>query len=184
LNMLNTKYIIYNNGQPPLINPHADGNAWFVDEVKFVPDANEEIAALDHIDPTKTAVVDEKFSGQVLKNVSQSEDSASYIKLVKYRPNILNYESNSPVERVAVFSEIYYPHDWKVFVDGKQTTHYRADWTLRAMNVPAGKHAIEFRFEPDMFNLLNRIGSIVSLFVLLGFIGVLVYSGYKLIRRA
>jgi len=184
LNMLNAKYIIYNTGQPPIVNPYADGNAWFVDEVKFVPNADQEIAALNQIDPKKTAVIDERFAGQVMKNVSQNSDSASYIKLIRYRPNILNYESNTPVERVAVFSEIYYNNDWKVFVDGKQTSHYRADWTLRAMNVPAGKHSIEFRFEPDMYNLLNRVGSIASLIVLLGFIGVLVYSGYKLIRRA
>ena len=183
LNMLNAKYIIYNPSQPPLLNTHADGNAWFVDEVKFVPNADQEIAALNQIDPSKTAVIDERFAGQVLKNVSQSGDSDSFIKLVRYRPNILNYESNSPVERVAVFSEIFYPHDWKVFVDGKQTDHYRADWTLRAMNVPAGKHDIEFRFEPDMYNLLNRIGSIASLIVLLGFIGVLIYSGYRLTRQ-
>jgi len=179
LDMLNTKYIIFDTGHPPLINTHANGNAWFVSEVKFVPDADQEIAALNQINPLKTAVIDERFAGMVSKNISQSEDSASFIKLVRYRPNILNYESNSPVERVAVFSEIYYPHDWKVFVDGKQTDHYRADWTLRAMNVPAGKHSIEFRFEPDMYNLLNRIGSIASLLVFLGFIGVVVYSGYK-----
>ena len=188
LNMLNAKYLIYNSGQPPLVNPYADGNAWFVDEVKFVPNADQEIAALNEINPSKTAVIDERFAGQVLKNVSQSDDSASYIKLVRYRPNILNYESNTPVERIAVLSEIYYNKDWKVFVDGKQTDHYRADWTLRAMNVPAGKHAIEFRFEPDMFNLLNRIGSIASLLVLAGFVFALAYWWYglnhKVTRRA
>ena len=183
LNMLNTKYIIYNSGYPPLLNPYANGNAWFVDEVKFVPNANEEIEALNQINPLKTAVIDERFAGQVLQNVSQN-DSASFIQLLEYRPNQLKYESNSPVEKIAVFSEIYYNDDWKVFVDGKQTDHYRADWTLRAMNVPAGKHTIEFRFEPDMYNLLNRIGSIASLIVLLGFIGVLVYSGYRSIRPA
>jgi len=96
----------------------------------------------------------------------------------------LNYESNTPVERVAVLSEIYYNDDWKVFVDGKQTSHYRADWTLRAMNVPAGKHTIEFRFEPVMYNLLNKIGSIASFIVMLGFIGILIYSGYRVTRRA
>jgi len=184
LNMLNAKYIIYNTGQPPLLNPYADGNAWFVDGVKFVPNADQEIAELNQIDPKKTAVIDERFADQVMKNVSQNGDSASFIKLLEYKPNILKYESNAPVEKVAVFSEIYYNDDWKVFVDGKQTSHYRADWTLRAMNVPAGKHSIEFRFEPDMFNLLSRIGSIASLLVLLGFIGALVYGIYRTIRRA
>jgi hypothetical protein len=182
LNMLNAKYLIYNPEQPPLVNPYADGNAWFVDEVKFVSNANQEIEALNQIDPLKTAVVDEKFAGQVLKNIPQ-KDSVSSIKLLEYKPNILKYESNSPTEKIAVFSEIYYDHGWKVFVDGKQTDYYRADWTLRAMNVPAGKHTIEFQFEPDTYNRLNMVGSVSSLIVLLGFIGVLIYSCYRTIRR-
>ncbi|GHT55719.1 membrane protein [Bacteroidia bacterium] len=183
LNMLNTKYLIYQPEQPPLVNPYADGNAWFVDEVKFAANANQEIDALNTINPLKTAVIDEKFAGQVLKNIPPN-DSISSIKLLEYKPNILKYESNTPTEKIAVFSEIYYDHGWKVFVDGKQTDYYRADWTLRAMNVPAGNHTIEFRFEPDTYFRLNMIGSISSLIVLLGFIGVLIYSGYRLIRRA
>jgi hypothetical protein len=182
LNMLNAKYIIYHPEQPPLVNPYADGNAWFVDEVKFVANANQEMEALHTINPLKTAVIDEKFAGRALKNVPPN-DSVSTIKLLEYKPNILTYESYSPAEKIAVFSEIYYDHGWKVFVDGKQTDYYRADWTLRAMNVPAGKHTIEFRFEPDTYNRLIMIGSIASLIVLLGFIGVLVYSGYRVIRR-
>jgi hypothetical protein len=182
LNMLNTKYIIYNPGQAPLVNPYADGNVWFVDEVKFVSNANQEIEALNQIDPLKTVVIDEKFAGKVLKNVSQN-DSVSSIELLEYKPNILKYESNASTEKIAVFSEIYYDHGWKVFVDGKQMDYYRADWTLRAMNVPAGKHTIEFRFEPDTYNRLIMIGSISSLIVLLGFIGVIAYSGYRLIRE-
>jgi hypothetical protein len=182
LNMLNAKYIIYSPEQPPLVNPYANGNVWFVDEIKFVANANQEIEALNTINPLKTAVIDEKFAGQALKSVPQN-DSVSTINLLEYKPNILTYESNTPTEKVAIFSEIYYDHGWKVFVDGKQTDYYRADWTLRAMNVPAGKHTIEFRFEPDTYNRLNRIGSISSLLVLLGIIGALAYSGYRLIRR-
>jgi hypothetical protein len=183
LNMLNTKYLIYNPEQPPLVNPYADGNAWFVDEVKFVSTANREIEALDQIDPLKTAVIDEKFAAKVLQNISKN-DSVSSIKLLEYKPDILKYESNTPAGKIAVFSEIYYDHGWKVFVDGEQTDYYRANWTLRAMNVPAGKHIIEFRFEPDTFNRLHIVGVISSLIVLIGVIAALVYSGYRLTRRA
>jgi hypothetical protein len=183
LNMLNAKYIIYNSEQPPLVNPYANGNVWFVDEVKFVSNANQEIEALNQIYPLKTAVIDEKFADRVLKNISQN-DSVSFIKLVEYKPNTLKYESSSPTEKIAVFSEIYYDHGWKVFVDGKQMDYYRANWTLRAMNVPAGKHTIEFKFEPDTFDRLHIAGVISSLIVLIGVIAVLIYSGYRFIRRA
>ena len=175
LNMLNAKYIIYHPDQPPLVNPHAGGNAWFVDSVLFVANADREIEALNRINPLTTAAIDERFASLVTQPTEQPAADAS-IQLLDYKPNILKYKSHSPSDQIAVFSEIYYPHGWKVFIDGKPSAHYRANWTLRAMNVPAGDHAIEFRFEPDRYNLLNKIASIASLFILLGFMGVLVYS--------
>ncbi|MDR1896469.1 MAG: YfhO family protein, partial [Prevotellaceae bacterium] len=174
LNMLNAKYIIYDPNSPPLTNPHINGNAWFIDTVEFVPDADMEMAALHRIDPLTTAVVNEKFADKVRIKHS-SADEKDFIRLIEYKPNMLTYKSESSSDRIAVFSEIYYEHGWKAFIDGKQTDCFRTDWILRAINVPAGKHEIVFRFEPDVYNSLTLIGSIVSLVFLLVFVGTLVY---------
>ncbi|MDR1764426.1 MAG: YfhO family protein [Dysgonamonadaceae bacterium] len=183
LNMLNTKYIIVNPEYPPLVNPKAFGDAWFVDETQIAPNADAEIAALNVINPLKTAVIDEKFAEKATKQALQATDSTDYIRLTEYKPNILKYESNAASERVAVFSEIFYNHDWKASIDGQPADYYRADWTLRAMNVPAGKHRIEFRFEPDAYNLLNRIGSVVSLIFLLGLLAAVAWAAIKEVRK-
>jgi hypothetical protein len=180
LNMLNAKYIIYSPERPPLINPFAFGNAWFVENVLTVPDADSEIAALNEINPQTTAVVDKKFS-DLITETTQTLDSG-YIKLTEYKPNILKYESDAASNKIAVFSEIYYPHGWKAFIDGKPADYFRADWTLRAMNIPAGKHEIEFRFEPDDYNTFVKIGSVSSLIVLLGIIAVIVLCIRPLFR--
>jgi hypothetical protein len=178
LNMLNAKYIIYHPEQPPIENSSANGNAWFVNQVEFVPDANGEIEALNRIDPRTTAVIDEKFAALVAKTSAENSDGDG-IQLIECKPNRLKYESNSSSERIAVFSEIYYNHGWKAFIDGKLTDHYRANWILRAMNVPAGKHSIEFRFEPDMYNFLTSTGSIISLILLCALAGAIVFSIVK-----
>jgi hypothetical protein len=175
LNMLNAKYIIYSPDRQPLINPYANGNAWFVEKVMTVPDADSEIAALNTINPVEIAVIDKKFEEKLTKTSLQN-DSAAYIELIEYRPDRLKYESDAASEQVAVFSEIYYNHGWKAFIDGQPADYYRADWTLRAMNIPAGRHEIEFRFEPDTYRALVLTGSISSLIVLAVFIGMVVYS--------
>lgn len=148
LNMLNTRYFIFpmEQGQTvPLKNPHALGNAWFVDEVQYVNSANEEIDALHGVNPAKVAVVDKKFGEQV--KPTAVADSLSAIHLISYEPNALKYEVNSAKGGVVVFSEIYYP-GWQAYIDGVEAPHGRADYILRAMNVPAGKHVIEFKFDP------------------------------------
>jgi hypothetical protein len=178
LNMLNAKYIIYHPEQSPLVNAYANGNAWFVDQVEFVPDADREIEALNRINPQTTAVIDEKFAASVTKPTGGNKEE-NFIQLIDYKPNILKYEFNSSGEQIVVFSEIYYNHGWKAFVDGEPTDHFRANWILRAMNVPAGKHTLEFRFEPDTYNLLTSIGSISSLILLCGLIGAIVYSIFR-----
>ncbi|GHU63985.1 membrane protein [Bacteroidia bacterium] len=175
LNMLNAKYIIYNPNQAPLINKYADGNAWFVHDVQLVKNADQEIEALNKINPLTTAVVDERFAESVPKSALTADSTAS-IRLTEYKPDRLKYESNTASEQIAIFSEIYYKSGWKAFIDGKSAEHYRADWVLRAMNVPAGKHTIEFRFEPDTYYSLARIGSIASLIMVLGFICATAYE--------
>ena len=167
LNMLNTRYFIFplQGGQTvPLANPFALGNAWFVDEVKYVANANEEIEAIHGLDPTQTAVVDKKFESVVQ---SLPSDSTATIELVAYEPNYLKYEVSSEKGGTVVFSEIYYP-GWKSTVDGQEVAHGRANYILRAMNVPAGQHVVEFRFDPTSLHVTENIA-----FVALGLLALL-----------
>ena len=182
LNMLNTKYFIFplQGGQTvPLPNPYALGNAWFVDEVKYVGNANEEIEAIHGLEPSQVAVVDKKFES-VVKSVPS--DSAATIELVAYEPNYLKYEVNSEKGGTVVFSEIYYP-GWQSTVDGEEVPHGRADYILRAMNIPAGKHVVEFRFDPKSLHLTETI-AFVALGLLALWAAVLVFMRIKACRKA
>jgi len=182
LNMLNTKYFIFplQGGQTvPLPNPYALGNAWFVDEVKYVGNANEEIEAIHGLEPSQVAVVDKKFES-VVKSVPS--DSTATIELVAYEPNYLKYEVNSEKGGTVVFSEIYYP-GWQSTVDGEEVPHGRADYILRAMNVPAGKHVVEFRFDPKSLHVTETI-AFVALGLLALWAAVLVFMRIKACRKA
>lgn len=181
LNMLNTKYFILPAGQQgqtvPIQNPYAYGNAWFVNKVMYVDNANEEINALDTILPTETAVVDVKFKEQ-LKGVTEGyKDSLSVIRLTAYEPNHLVYESSSTEAGVAVFSEIFYP-GWRVTVDGQPVELARADYILRAMNIPAGKHTIEMSFDPQSLHTTEGIAYAALALLLVGVL-VLVWTNRK-----
>jgi hypothetical protein len=169
LNMLNTRYLVYGPDKTNIIrNPSANGNAWFVGEIIKVKSAAEELNATCSIDTRKTAVVDESKFAQV---PGITPDSAATIRLIEQKPNYLKYESQSQQNSLAVFSEIYYEKGWKAFIDGTETNILRANYVLRALSVPAGKHVVEFRFEPAAFtvgNTITRICSWLMLFVLLG----------------
>lgn len=161
LNMLNTKYFILPSGQQgqtvPVLNPYANGNAWFVKNVQYVNNANEEIDALKTILPTETAVVDVRFK-DVLKGISEAhKDSLSSIRLTSYEPNRLVYETENAGDGIAVFSEIYYPNGWQVTIDGKPAGLGRADYVLRALYIPAGKHTVEMRFDPQSLHVTEGI---------------------------
>ena len=167
LNMLNTRYFIFplQGGQTvPLANPFALGNAWFVDEVDYVNNANEEIEAIHGLNPTEKAIVDKKFESVVK---SLPSDSTATIELVAYEPNYLKYEVSSDKGGTVVFSEIYYP-GWKSTIDGQEVAHGRANYILRAMNVPAGQHVVEFRFDPTSLHVTENIA-----FVALGLLALL-----------
>ena len=169
LNMLNTRYFIFplQGGKTmPIQNPYTLGNAWFVDKVQYVNNANEEIESLHKVMPAKVAVVDKKFAEQV-KPVAVS-DSLRFVKLVAYEPNDLKYEVSSEKGGVVVFSEIYYP-GWQAYIDGVEAPHGRADYILRAMNVPAGKHTVEFKFDPKSLHTTETIA-----FVALGLLAMAV----------
>jgi len=175
--MLNTKYIIYNNDAPPLQNRYALGNAWFVNDVKMVANADEELKAVGEINPAVTVVVDERYKNE-LEGFSLKADNNASILLTDYLPNKLTYESNTSTEQVAVFSEIYYPNGWNAYVDGELKPHFGVNWTLRAMRVPAGKHTIEFKFEPTKYYTGEKI-SLLSCLLLFAFVGGGLFMAWK-----
>lgn len=149
INMLNTKYIITRQGVIP--NPDAMGNAWFVNNVQFVPTPDDESAALNTIDLRTTAVADEQFR-EVLSCTTQPS-AADEIVLTEYKPNALTYRATTSADRVAVFSEIYYPEGWHIYVDGKEIRLGRVNYVLRAAVIPAGDHTIVMKFVPNALRL-------------------------------
>ena len=186
LNMLNTKYFIFPAGQHrqtvPILNPHAYGNAWFVNKVQYVNNANEEIDALDSIIPTETAVVDARFK-DVLKGATESyKDSLSSIRLTSYAPNRLTYETNNAQDGIAVFSEIYYPDGWHVTIDGQPAELARADYILRTMYVPAGQHTIEMRFDPTSLHVTEGIAYGALALLVIGIIVAVLIAKRKYVK--
>lgn len=177
LNMLNMRYLIYNPEAAPLENRYALGNAWFVNDIKIVPNADEELKMVGEIDPRTTVVVDERYKAD-LEGFNPKPDPNASIKLIDYRANALKYESEAASEQLAVFSEIYYKDGWNAYVDGQLKPHFGADWILRAMRVPAGKHTIEFKFEPKKYYTGEKI-SLVSSLLLFGFVGVSLFMAWK-----
>jgi hypothetical protein len=170
INMLNTKYIITADQQGNKVaqpNPQAYGHAWFVKGFKVVPDADAEMAALSSMDLRKEAVLDQRFADK-LAGLQLQADSTDKISLISYKPNEVIYESSSKGEGLAVFSEIYYNvrNEWKVTIDGKPADQLRADYVLRALRVPAGKHTIQFRFEPVSVAVGSKIDLVSSLLLI------------------
>ncbi|MBQ9201245.1 MAG: YfhO family protein [Bacteroidales bacterium] len=169
INMLNAKYIIYqdNNGNVvPQLNPQAMGNAWYVDSLLVVNTPNEECDALNHIDLHHTAVLDAKFAGMV-GDFQPGHDATARVKLTSYKPNGLTYETSSAQDGTVVFSEIYYPYGWKAYIDEVPTDHFRVNYALRAMNVPAGQHQIRFEFQPDSIYKGDRVSMICAILIYL-----------------
>lgn len=177
LNMLNVKYFIQQSqqgGTGAAINPNALGNVWFVNSVKYVNGPVEEMKALDSFDAKTEAIVDKKFQSVLTGGVPA--DSSATIKQTAFNNENIKYESNSSAPHVAVFSEIFYK-DWKAYIDGKEAPIAKANYVLRAMLIPAGKHNIEFKFEPAVYYTGSTITAITAwlIFVLLlGYIGWLV----------
>lgn len=168
LNMLNTKYfIIPNNDRQPVAfpNPRAMGNAWFVSAVQMVDNADAEILAVSTFRPDSVAIVDKLFADE-LKSFVPSKDSADYITLDSYAANALTYSYQAKNGGLAVFSEIYYPKGWNAYIDGQVAPHFRSDYVLRAMVVPAGSHKIEFKFEPAVFRVGEKISLISSIILI------------------
>ncbi|MCD8102038.1 MAG: YfhO family protein [Alistipes sp.] len=170
--MLNAKYfIVYDEeGRPSAVrNPDANGPAWFVDEIIWVDSPRHEIDALDVIDTKTTAVADSRFRESV--SGYQPADSTAAIALTEYRSNYLRYEYTSPEPAVAVFSEIYYDRGWTAWVDGVEQPHFRADYILRAMVLPAGSHTVEFRYRAAGFGTVHTVSTVFFILIILAVAG-------------
>ena len=180
-NMLNVKYFIIpdNEGKEQMQqNPNNNGNAWFIKDIKYVKSANEEIKALDSLNTKTTVVINEK---SLTTSVSYSKelDSLATINLVKYSLNALTYDSNSTKDEFAVFSEIYYKNGWNAYIDGELKPHLNVNYVLRGLEIPAGKHSIEFRFEPKVIQTGSTISLLSYVFLLLIPLGWFFYDKNK-----
>jgi len=187
LDMLNTKYLIApsEGGQPQVVPRNTNlGNAWFVNDFKLVETADAELAGLKNLNPRSTALIQKKYSNY-LNSLDLTSDSltnaGNSIRLTNYHPNKLIYESNANSEQLAVFSEIYYPPNkgWQVYIDDAplEQDFIKANFVLRAMRVPAGKHKIEMRFEPRSYYTGETISLIGSILAMLCFVGGMFYWG-------
>ncbi|MBK9758692.1 MAG: hypothetical protein IPO90_01660 [Flavobacteriales bacterium] len=161
LAMLNTKYLIIGNDRAPLRNPAALGAGWFVNEVRMVKNADEEIVALATIDPARTALVDERFAKDLDASAAKP-DSTARVTLKSYKANELIYSVKSAAGGVVVFSEIWYGADWVAEIDGQPASYARANYVLRAMSVPAGEHEVRFHIVSKAFNNYASLASISS----------------------
>ncbi|MFT4980978.1 MAG: hypothetical protein ACI9UR_000825 [Bacteroidia bacterium] len=175
LNMLNTKYFITpgSDGRPSVrANPLASGNAWFVEDVAIVENADEELAWLskDEFNPEKIAIIDKRFENE-LNGFAPSKDSLANIYFMEYQPNYLKYETESSLDQLAVFSEIYFSNGWNAYVDGELKPHWRANYVLRSMIVPAGEHTVEFKFEPKIYRTSESMSLAGSILLILFIIG-------------
>jgi hypothetical protein len=174
LDMLNTKYIItadQKTGSASMhANPTACGHAWFVKSVKYVKDADQEMQAISSFAPSDEAMIDQQYK-KIVEVKPLGIDPNASIKLVKYNPDHLVYETGSTANQVAVFSEIYYNKGWKMLIDGVEQPYYRADYLLRAATIPLGNHKVEFIFHPASYytgETISLIGSILLVLALAG----------------
>ena len=162
LNMLNVKYIIQTNEKGeeiPTQNPDANGNAWFVNNIKVVANADNEMKSLTKFDSKKTAIINKVEFPEFAKKTNFVNDTLAKIQLASYKPNHLTYQSTNKNQGLAIFSEMYYKNGWNAYIDGKLYPNFRANYVLRALTIPAGNHKIEFKFEPQVV----KTGSIIAL---------------------
>lgn len=174
LNMLNTKYVIYHGDAQPLINRNAFGNAWLVDEVRWVDTPNEEIDAIADTDVKNIAIVNREFEKDLIN--FKGNDSHGVIEMKSYKPNELVYEFESSADELVVFSEIWTSDGWKMTVDGKEHKILRADYMMRAALIPAGNHEIVMRYEPGVWKVGNAISFVTSLIILLALVAAVAFA--------
>lgn len=181
-NMMNVKYVIQKDEQQrdiPLSNEEANGNAWFVSQVLKVAHADDEMKMLKGFDSKEQAVFNTTDFTAISLKEAYAVDSLAHISLTEYKPNYLKYESENAEDGLAVFSEVYYPYGWFVYVDGVEVSHFRVDYVLRGIEVPKGKHTIEFRFEPTVVKKGSTLALISSVLMALAAIGGIGYQVRK-----
>jgi hypothetical protein len=166
--MMNTRYILVGTDESGVLrNDSALGNAWLVNSVKKVNSADQELEQTCAIDPSSTAVVDEsRFTLS-----ANTYNNSGEITLEEYRPNYLKYRFQNPENTLAVFSEIYYPKGWNATIDGEPADIIRVNYILRALEISGGSHTIEFRFEPQSYQIGNKVMMASSIMLLLLFAG-------------
>lgn len=173
LDMLNARYII--TRENILVqNPHALGNAWWVDNIIFADNANGEMAALDSINPATTAVADVKYKTTL--GTASPKSIGDTISLTSYAPNRLTYHAKSAKGGVAVFSEVYFPWGWNVSIDGQPAELARVNYILRALNIPAGDHKIEMIFDPQSIHTTTTLASVAVILIYISLIAAIVFS--------
>jgi len=178
VNMLNAKYIILSMQQQPLNNPFALGNAWFVNDLIMLESDADEMARLGQVDLGQSALMNLSFAENVSAVSKEAIEPEDMISMVECQPNYLKYSAKNSKDRLAVFSEIWYPHGWKAFIDGKEADILRADYLLRALVIPAGDHQVEFRFESRSLKTGQTIALISSILIILLLLG----YGFKTYR--
>jgi len=185
LNALNTRYVVLDGNYPPLVNEAALGAAWFVDSVVVASGPDEEIALLGAVDLRRQAVVTTPVTlnnpsvplndpSVILSEAKNLPESGDYISMTSYAPNELHYRYTAATDRLAVFSEIYYPNGWHATVDGEPLELIRANWTLRAALLPAGSHEVVMTFLPDSYRIGATVSRVASLTLLLLLVAALV----------
>ena len=185
INMLNTKYIITSSqdGQAvPHLNPDAMGPAWFVDSLMIVNNANEESAALNYLDLHTTAVLDKEFADFAKEMVTETDANAR-VEITNHTPNSVEYNTESQVAKTLVCSEIYYPFGWKATIDGEPAELFRVNYMLRAVNVPAGKHHVSLRFNPESVHKGNILSMVCIIVFYLTLIVAVTVSVWRLRRK-
>jgi len=182
LNMLNTKYVIINPDGAPLINSSAMGNSWFVNEVVFAENADEELDRLTDIDIHTTAVTDKKFT-DYFEDYTFTGSSSDRIILTDYLPNKLTYRAEVENKRLAVFSEIYYPKGWTATIDGNPVEHIRVNYLLRGLVIPPGVHTVVFEFKPESYYKGEKVSLAGSMALLLLFFAALAFEIRKKLKR-
>ncbi|WP_299190370.1 YfhO family protein [uncultured Aquimarina sp.] len=181
INMLNIKYVIQQNEKRQLDvqeNPSTNGPAWFIENLKFVDDYKAEFEALNNIDTKNTAVIRNDFKEE-LAGYKPAKDSISTISISKTDPDHLAYNSYTEKPGFLVFSETYYKDGWNAYIDGKSETIYPVNYMLRGLKVPAGKHTIEFKFEPQVVKTGSTITLASSIIFGLLFLGALFFEHKK-----
>jgi hypothetical protein len=177
--MLNTKYIIYNPEAQPLLNSEAFGNAWMVNSIRWVDNANDEFDAIGSTDLRHEAILNKEFEQQ-LSGFAAPDSISGQIDLTEYKPNQLTYTFNSDRDQLVVFSEIWSGLDgWHMHIDGEEHPLLRANYLLRAARIPSGQHEIVMRYEPKIWNIGRILSFTSSALILIGVILAIILSFKK-----